>query len=71
MIIETEPVIERITGTLVAMAPVSIDDDTRRWARLTAEQIVKQLHLYAETVHIEGEWGFGARDDVRITGYLS
>lgn len=39
-------------------------------ARYAAERVIAELHLTTETVHVEGEWGFGARDEVRIRGVL-
>lgn len=39
-------------------------------ARRQADRVIGALHLLAETVHVEGEWGFGARDDIEIRGYL-
>lgn len=57
----------RIAATIKRGLPFMTDTT----AQLGAADIIADLHLYAETVHVEGEWGFGARDEVRIRGYLT
>lgn len=64
----SDPVVDRITAVLRDADFYAKRAD--HYYALLAERVVAELHLTTETVHVEGEWGFGARDEVQIRGLL-